>query len=297
MKKGKIAQVLMTVAMLLCSFGIAQAKTQAVVIDHTDIDITKIPAEYVKKAQQTLKVAFGSSGHGLQLIAGMDGLYTAKGEKWAWSLDGSKGIEVRKNPFAKARYCGDSGRDQWVADSKTYLDAHPEINVVVWTWCGGVSQASEQDISAYLKHMEQLETAYPNVKFVYMTGHLDGTGSKGNLHQRNEQIRKFCLENGKFLYDFADIESYDPDGNYYLDKLANDMCNYDANGDGKVSRKKPLKGDKNWALDWQASHKVGVDYYAIDKKYRRAHTHTLNKNLKGNTAWAMWARLAGWDGK
>ena len=37
--------------------------------------------------------------------------------------------------------------------------------------------------------MAQLEQQYPQVKYVYMTGHLDGTGSGGNLNQRNEQIR------------------------------------------------------------------------------------------------------------
>ena len=70
--------------------------------------------------------------------------------------------------------------------------------------------------------MNGLENDYPNVRFVYMTGHLDGSGTSGNLNQRNEQIRNYCTTNGKTLYDFNDIESYDPDGNYYLDKDANE---------------------------------------------------------------------------
>ncbi len=60
--------------------------------------------------------------------------------------------------------------------------------------------------------MNQLETDYPDVTFVYMTGHLNGTGPEGNVNTRNNQIRNFCIENHKVLYDFADIESYDPDG-------------------------------------------------------------------------------------
>jgi len=59
-----------------------------------------------------------------------------------------------------------------------------------------------------------------------MTGHLDGTGEDGNLHQRNNQIRNYCLANNKVLFDFADTESYDPDGNYFLDRGANDGCYY-----------------------------------------------------------------------
>jgi hypothetical protein len=45
-----------------------------------------------------------------------------------------------------------------------------------------------------------------------MTGHLDGTGLTGNLNISNEQIRNHCRINKKFLLDFADIESYNPDG-------------------------------------------------------------------------------------
>ncbi len=72
----------------------------------------------------------------------------------------------------------------------------------------------------------QLEAEYPDVTFVYMTGHLDGTGEEGNLFQRNNQIRDFCLANDKVLFDFADIESYDPDGNYFLRPFATDSCDY-----------------------------------------------------------------------
>ena len=53
--------------------------------------------------------------------------------------------------------------------------------------------------------MIRLELEFPQVTFVYMTGHLDGTGEDGNLHQRNNQIREFCRINNKVLFDCADI--------------------------------------------------------------------------------------------
>ena len=99
---------------------------------------------------------------------------------------------------------------------------------MIWSWCGLVSSASEEDINTYLNLMSQLELDYPNVKFVYMTGHLDGSGEEGNLNIRNEQIRKYCIEKNKILYDFADIESYDPEGKInYMSLNANDGCYYD----------------------------------------------------------------------
>ena len=116
-----------------------------------------------------------------------------------------------------------------------------------------------------------------------MTGHLDGTGMEGNLHLRNEQIRQYCVKNKKVLFDFADIESYDPDGNGYLERLANDNCDYDSDEDG--SR------DKNWAIDWQESNPGA--WYSCGS----AHSQPLNANLKAYAAWWLLARLAGWNGR
>jgi hypothetical protein len=131
--------------------------------------------------------------------------------------------------------------------------------------------------------MNGLENDYPGVVFVYMTGHLDGTGEEGNLNLRNEQIRSFCTDNGKCLYDFADIESYDPDGAYYLNLGADDACGYDSDGNG--SR------DSNWAIEWQTAN-PGM-WYECDS----AHSQPLNANLKAYAAWHLWARIGGWVGR
>lgn len=81
----------------------------------------------------------------------------------------------------------------WRDAATTMLNmSENDRNVVMWSWCGGASDNDEGGINAYLNAMNQLEIEYPDVKFIYMTGHLDGSGTSGNLHQRNEQIRKYC---------------------------------------------------------------------------------------------------------
>ncbi|MEJ2629583.1 MAG: hypothetical protein P8078_13655, partial [bacterium] len=160
-----------------------------------------------------------------------------------------------------------------------YLEdnSHSDVNVIIWSWCGQVSGYSKQDmIDYYLNPMTQLESDYPGVIFVYMSGHADGTGISGNLHQRNQQIREYCIENNKFFYDFYDIECYDPDGNYYGDKNVDDACDYDGG---------------NWAQEWQDSHTQEVDWYDCEA----AHTEPLNANQKAYAVWWLWAVLAGWD--
>ncbi|MBU8920573.1 MAG: hypothetical protein KOO63_01820, partial [Bacteroidales bacterium] len=176
----------------------------------------------------------------------------------------------------------DLGYPSWEPDTRAYLDLHPEVNVIIWSWCRQVSEASEAYIDTYLDLMAGLENDYPDVSFVYMTGHLDGQPPGYTIHVRNQQIRDYCIDNNKILYDFADIESYDPDGNFYADKRATDNCDYDSNGD--------TVRDANWAQEWQDAHPG--EWYVCSP----AHTMDLNGNLKAYAAWYLWARLGGWDG-
>lgn len=92
--------------------------------------------------------------------------------------------------------------------------------------------------------MDSLRNEYPVVQFVLMTGHLDGTGEQGQLHQRNERIRTYAQTNNLWLFDFADIDSHDPNGVDYLSIFANDENFYDSDGNGSL--------DANWARDWTA---------------------------------------------
>jgi uncharacterized repeat protein (TIGR01451 family) len=172
---------------------------------------------------------------------------------------------------------GNPDRTTWATRTRDYLNgAGSNRNVVVWSWCGQADTTVE-NINLYLSLMNGLEQDYPGVTFVYMTGHLNGSGVAGNLNQRNEQIRAYCVANNKVLFDFADIESYDPDGDYFLDRAAEDDCDYDSG---------------NWADEWCAAN-VGDPLCA---SCSCAHSRSLNCNLKARAFWWMLARIAGWDG-
>ena len=273
---------------------------EAIIIDHSSTDITAIPQTWIEEAKRQLHIAYGHTSHGSQLTTGMAALvdFANNGglglalpqDIFAYNSGGTDGALDLREPFGI-----DAGHPEWVNYTTRFLGppnpetgrgtTNPEINAFVWAGCGQVSIYTEQQmLDGYLLPMTQLEEDYPGVVFVYMTGHADGTGERGNLHQRNQQIRDYCIENGKVLYDFYDIELHDPDENYFGDKAVTDSCDYDSDGDGAR--------DGNWALDWQDVHTEGVDWYACDC----AHSRALNCNRKAYAAWWLWVRLAGWEG-
>jgi len=266
------------------------------IVNHECRDLSAIPDAWITKAKEDLHIAYGHTSHGSQITKGMTGLVEFKGDRYKWNNGGSGGA-LDLHDYAMPGDLGNPDRTSWENATRTYLAANRDVNVVMWSWCGQLSSSTEEQVNQYLTLMSGLEEDFPDVAFVYMTGHLDGTGLTGKLHLRNEQIRDYCVKNKKILYDFADIESYDPDGKYYGDKKANDGCNYDYDGDGNTESSGnpalPSGGDRNWAIDWQNSHSLNIDWYNTSA----SHTQPLNGNLKAYAAWHMFARLAGWDGK
>ena len=262
------------------------AASEPIIIDHTSTHLDEIPLDAIQDAKSSLHIAYGHTSHGSQITTGMSSLTSFAGAPYGGSTytfnDGGTGGALDfDDGIPGASDLGNPDYTTWATATRTYLDSHPDVNVIMWSWCGQ-ADTSAANINTYLTLMNQLETDYPDVQFVYMTGHLVGSGESGNLNQRNEQIRAYARANNKILYDFADIESYDPDGLVNYMKLnANDNCDYTLNG---VSR--------NWATEWQASHTLNVDWYQCSA----AHSQPLNGNQKAYAAWHLWARLAGWDG-
>jgi len=273
-----------TVLTLLVVYLFTLVNAQSpIVINHHCTDFYKIPSSWIDEARSKLHIAYGHSSHGSQLISGMIGIYSKYGTDFAFTDGGSGGTLDLHNYFVT----GDLGYPDfttWERLTRAYLATNTDVNVVIWSWCGQLSWAPEDSVNKYLNLMNKLEQDYSDVRFVYMTGHLDGTGTAGNLNMNNEHIRTYCISNNKILYDFADIESYDPDGlTDYLSLYATDSCYYDSNGDGSK--------DLSWAIQWSDAHPDSCFYLG-----ECAHSHSLNCQQKGIAAWWLWARLAGWNG-
>ncbi len=267
-------------------------RPEPLIVDHTCTDITRIPEPMILQAKAVLHIAYGHTSHGSQITTGMSGLV-------AFANGGGRGLSLPKDIFAwrhggapaqldlhDEAMAGDAGvYPDWVNHTKAYLDSpqNADVNVVMWSWCGEASSKYANDtlLTEYIYPMAQLERDYPGATFVYMTGHVDHWNDANNK-AANKIIRDYCIADNKVLYDFADIESHDPNGIYY--PFPHDNCDYYA------SRTGSLLG--NWAKEWQNSHTVNVDWYVCDS----AHSEALNANQKAYAVWWLFARLAGWPG-
>lgn len=274
----------------------AQA-AQGTIIGHeqaTLAHLRAIPEADIVRAKRELHVAYGHTSHGSQITSGMGpldafmggrGLYTfnATGEGGALRFTDGAGYDEQGSLVGDAGWEAGEGTLRFETETVKFLgppDANgrgsrqPTVNVVMWSFCGQMSGFDpNRQVRWYLDGMARLDAAYPGVTFVRMTGHLDGSGVAGRLHQNNELVRADCRAKGKWLFDFADIESYDPDGNEYLSRGGNDACDYQGG---------------NWARAWQAAHTEGRDWYRCDA----AHSEPVNANRKAYAAWALFAAIA-----
>jgi hypothetical protein len=275
----------------LCLLGLMQASFSQLIIDHLCTDITSIPQEAIITAKDSLHIAYGHTSHGSQVIDGMNGLidFANNGGRglasptdiFAWNHGGVDGT-LDLHDYAMD---GDVGYyPDWYNNTVSYLEdeANSDVNVIMWSWCGQVGDKYSNGVlwDEFLGPMSALELAHPGVVFVYMTGHLN-YGNRANTNAANDSIRSFCRNHGKVLFDFADIESYGPDGTCYKDN-GDDACDY-YNSDGDSIG--------NWAIEYQNSHTEGVDWYNCGAQ----HSESLNANLKAYASWYIFASLAGWN--
>jgi hypothetical protein len=258
------------------------APMQAIVIDHTTIDISLIPPEWITAAKASV-IHYAHTSHGSQVLTGLAWLET-QDPTYNVQITASGTVVDPATVGAMSFYDGNnySGNTYITPDmyweyevGRTHTRSVADtgwFDFSTWTWCGQASSYSTEQMQLYLDTLNGLEQAYPGMRFIYMTGHTDGTGPSGVLYANNNQVRQYAQDRAKVLFDFADIESYDPGGTYYPDTT--DAC--------------------PWCATYCGAHPEYCTNFASMGDC--AHTHKLLCKMKAQAWWWLMARLAGWSG-
>ncbi|MBN2548396.1 MAG: hypothetical protein JXB15_04515 [Anaerolineales bacterium] len=261
------------------------AALEPLVVNHLHTDAGDIPDYWIEQARKYV-VHYAHTSHGSQVLTGLD---------WLESRDARFNVDIQANgsvvlpgdTTALRVYDGNnySGSTYITPDmyweSASGMDHTRSVantswfDFSLWTWCGQMSYYSDEQIQDYIDVMDQFEGEYTDMRFIYYTGHTDGSAPGSDLWRHNDLVRQYVQDNQKVLFDFADIESYTPSGTFY--PTATDSC--------------------GWCAGWCAAHPANFecqDLPATDSEC--AHTHGLQCTLKGQAFWWLMARMAGWDG-
>ncbi len=250
------------------------ADSISIIADHTSVDLNSIPDEWINKVKELINVHYCHTSHGSQIMTGLERLMNGnfaervqKSQKYNYYPDNCSMPDTTEymsmmDGQTYSGYCETyvSPDLYWESTeglglTRNMLNSH-NVNVSIFAWCSQLDYYSSAEVENYLQQISALEEEYPDVIFVYMTGNAQS--EERNRYDRNQQIRQYCLDNNKVLFDFADLD-----------------CWY--NGHQNLESGIPVEHPQ----------------YRGDQA---GHTTFESCENKAKAFWWLMARLSGWDG-
>ncbi len=254
--------------------GTGTSTTAGIVVDHTCTSLSSIPSSWITTVKNSIKLHYAHTSHGEQLTGGLTRIE---------EHNSTYNVEIGDMflPAVANALCIFNGQKDetyitpdlfWqthegMERTRDVLKSNPTINVCMWCWCTQLDDWGQEQVQEYLDSMSALEREFPKVKFVYFTGNAQQQDYAGyNRNNNNNQIRRFCSNNKKNLFDFEDLDCwwFNPATNAW------EQATYNYNGNTVPYQHPHFDGDENGHTTWESCEQ------------------------KGNAVWWLLAKLAGW---
>lgn len=113
--------------------------TAAIMADHlAAAAFGNIPASYISQAISNFRIFYGHTSHGSQIITGLQMLQSSTYNYAGMSIEENDGLDL-----------GHNGDTTWADTTRTRLNqVGSNINLVMWSWCGGVLHHGVADTDA-----------------------------------------------------------------------------------------------------------------------------------------------------
>lgn len=258
-----------------------EGREKAVIIDHRHTNLAEIPTQYLDIIKSSPHIFhYVTRSHGWQIPEGLGIIETELGHRSIWSYPEMPSLSEN----AIKMYIGMPETDYVEPEGyfrsnagmnsvRQLITAHPDIKYSMFAWCQDLHTWPDDPIVAeYLDSLNTLEQEFPDVNFIYMTSNAESVDPWGiwMKNENFERIRKFCRDNNKILFDFADLDCW-KDGEQYLEHAY-----FEENGEVSL--------DTMIAVQHPDYREDGP-----------GHTTAENCYNKGKAFWWMMAVLNGWE--
>lgn len=190
----------------------------ALLIDHTCTDISQIPDEWLSRAKEIWNIHYAHTSHGEQVTEGLNRLCQEDARyrfyrSYCEVPQATDGLSLMDGQYMhQASYCETYitpdlyWETEYGMTATRWVLSNFQVNVSLWAWCCQLDYYSQSEVQTYLDRMSRLESEFPGVTFIYMTGNAQSP--EANRYQRNNEIREYCRTNNKILFDFADLDCW-----------------------------------------------------------------------------------------